>query len=190
VNNKTLATAILLGACLSLAACSDKTPEAGAPAADASAAATPAAPAPAADAAAPAPGASLSPWTGNLASAQPDQHCALDALNGAVATDGKFASPAGQAAVLDGWVSTTDMHPASPFTLVFDGASDFQVTGTTGVARDDVAKAYSTDQLATAGFRLEVPALSLPAGDYKLVLAHEENGAWISCETNEVLTVN
>jgi hypothetical protein len=192
MSNKTLPVAFVLGACLSLAACGGKTPDA-APTSAAAPAAAPAADASTAvpDAAASAPGPSvLSPWTGDLAAAQPDQLCALDALNGIVAADGKFALATGQAAVFDGWVATSDMRSAPSFSLVLDGASDFQINGGTGIARDDVAKAYSNDQLATAGFRLELPALSVPAGDYTLVIAHQEAGVWKSCDTREVLTVN
>lgn len=182
MTTKTLSVAFVLGACLSLAACGDKSPDADAK----SATATP--PAAASDAAASVPG--LSAWTGDLAAAQPDQLCTLDVLNGVVAKDGKFALPTGQPAVFEGWVATSDMQSAPLFSLVLDGASDFQIIGTTGVARDDVAKAYSNDQLATAGFRLEIPALSVPAGDYTLVIAHQEAGVWKSCDTKEVLTVN
>ena len=187
MNFKYLSLALSVGACLGLAACSDKTPEAEAPT-TAAAPATPAAPA--ANGAAAPVAASVAPWTGDLAAATAEPHCALDIVNGAPAADGKFTLAAGGAAVFEGWVATSDMHSAPAFSLVLDGASDYQIAGSTGTPRDDVAKAYSTDTLANAGFRLEVQSLSIPAGEYKLVLAHQENGAWMACQTNDVLTVN
>lgn len=189
MNIKNLSLGLSIGACLLVAACSDKTPEADAPGAPVTPAAT--APSSSTDGAiAAAPAGVVTPWTGDLAAATAEPHCALDALNGTVATNGKLTVAAGQPAVIEGWVATSDMRSAPAFSLVLDGATDYQIAGSTGVSRDDVAKAYSSDQLATAGFRLDLQSLSVPAGDYKLVLAHQENGAWMSCETNHVLTVN
>ena len=135
MNFKYLPLALSIGACLGLAACSDKTPEADAPAAAATPAAT--APAPTADGAVPAaPTATIvTPWTGDLAAATAEPHCALDALNGKVATDGKFTLPTGQPAVIEGWVASSDMRSAPAFSLVLDGATDYQLAGTTSDLR-------------------------------------------------------
>ena len=190
MNFKYLPLALSIGACLGLAACSDNAPDAAATAPAATTAATaPASTGDGAVAAAPV-ATSVTPWTGDLTAATAEPHCALDVLNGSPAADGKLTLPTGEAAVFEGWVVTSDMHSAPTFSLVLDGATDYQLTGSTGVSRDDVAKAYSTDQLAKAGFRLNVPSLAIPVGDYKLVVAHQENGAWMSCQTNQVLTVN
>jgi hypothetical protein len=190
MNFKHLSLALSVGACLGLAACSDNAPDA----APATPAAAPAATAPASNgdaAVAAAPVVTeVTPWTGDLGAATAEPHCALDVLNGSPAVDGKLTLPTGDAARFEGWVATSDMHSAPTFSLVLDGATDYQLTGSTGVARDDVAKALSTDQLANAGFRIDVPSLAIPVGDYKLVLVHQENGAWMSCETNQVLAVN
>jgi hypothetical protein len=190
MNHKYLSLALAIGACLGLAACSDNTPDDATSAPPAANTATaPASNGDAAVAAAPVE-TIVAPWTGDLAAATAEPHCALDVLNGSPAADGKLTLPTGDAARFEGWVATSDMHSAPTFSLVLDGATDYQLSGGTGVSRDDVAKAYSTDQLANAGFRLDVPSLAIPVGDYKLVLVHQENGAWMSCETNQVLTVN
>jgi hypothetical protein len=187
VIRKNLPIALALGACFSLSACSDQTPEAPTPATTASGTAAPAA-TPGAATAAPGPS-TLSPWTGDLSAAQPSQLCALDAMNGAVAVQGRFELPTAQPTTLEGWVATSDLHAPSGFSVVLDGSSDFQITGVTGNPRDDVAKAYGTDQLATAGFKLELPSLAVPAGEYKVLIAHEEGATWVSCDTNAVLSV-
>ena len=185
---KMLPFALAVGALVSLTACSNKDS-----AADAPATATSTAPAPAVSAgtaSAAAAGSTLSPWTGDLAAAgTPNQMCALDAVNGTKAVGGRFELPAGQAATFDGWVAGTDMQAPPTLSIVLDGASDFQITGVTGVSRDDVAKAYHADHLANAGFRVEAASLAIPAGDYKVMIAHLEGGAWVACESNTVLAV-
>jgi hypothetical protein len=188
VIRKTLPFALALGALVSLSACSNKDSDAEAPATAASTAPAPAASAGTASAAA--AGANLSPWTGDLAAAgTPNQMCALDAVNGTKAVDGRFEIPAGQAATFDGWVAGTDMQAPPTLSIVLDGASDFQINGTTGISRDDVAKAYNAEHLANAGFKLEAGSLAVPTGDYKVMIAHLEGGAWVVCESNTVLAV-
>jgi hypothetical protein len=195
VIRKTLPLALALGALVSLSACSNKASDADAPATDAStapAAAPGTAPAPAAsaDTASAAAGSNLTPWTGDLeAAGTPNQMCALDAVNGTKAVGGRFEIPAGQAATFDGWVAGTDMQAPPTLSIVLDGAADFQVTGTTGISRDDVAKAYNAEHLANAGFKLDVASLAIPTGDYKVMIAHLEGGAWVACESNTVLAV-
>lgn len=187
---KTLPIALVLGTCLSLslslalAGCTDKASEADAPAATASQTPAPAAPS------ATAAGSTLSAWTGDLTGGMTSQMCALDAMNGAKATAGRFESPTAQPATMEGWVASSDMHAPAALSVVLDGPSDFQITGTTGVSRADVAKAYNAENLATAGFKIELAGLAVPAGEYKVLIAHQEGGgAWVSCDTNTVLSV-
>lgn len=184
----TLPIVLVLGTCFSLSACTDKAPEAETPATTASDTAAPAA-TPGAAAAAPA-GSTLSAWTVDLTAGMTSQMCALDAMNGAIAQAGRFELPAAQPATLEGWVASSDMHAPAALSVVLDGSSDFQITGATGVSREDVAKAYNAENLAAAGFKLELAGLAVPAGDYKVLIAHQEGGgAWVSCDTNTVLSV-
>jgi hypothetical protein len=195
VIRKTLPIALALGALVSLSACADKASEATAPAPAASTAPVPASPAsaPAASvdtASAAAPSSTLSPWTGDLAAAgTPNHDCALDAVNGTKAVAGRFEAPAGQAATFDGWVAGTDLQAPPTFSIVLDGASDFQLTGTTGVSRVDVAQALHAEHLANAGFKVDVASLGVPPGDYKVMMAHQEGGAWVACDSSTVLAV-
>jgi hypothetical protein len=183
---KTLLIAVASAACFSLSACSDTAPSAPPTAASA-------APAPAAspgNAPAAAGGSTLLPWTDDLAAAgTPNQMCALDLINDAKAVDGRFEISAGQAATLEGWVASTDMQAPPRVSVVLDGASDFQITGVTGVSRDDVAQAYHANNLANSGFKLDVASLAIPAGEYKILIAHQEGGAWVACKSNMVLAV-
>ena len=180
--SKKLPTTLMIVACLGLAACSDKSPEP---------APGPTQPAPDAAPAVATPTdvqAALGPWTGDFSEAVKIELCALDSINGAVAIDGRFEAPANQPAVFEGWASTPNLEPAKTFTLVLDGQSDFAVTGSTGIPREDVAKAYSKPALANAGFRVEVPALALPAGDYGITLVYEDNGQPVACSARLTLT--
>ena len=189
VIRKTFPIALVLGACFSLSACTDKAPEADTPAPTASGTTAPAV-APGTAVATQAPAQStVSAWTGDLAGARTSQMCALDAINGANAQAGRFDVPTGQPVTLEGWVAGSDMHAPATFSVVLDGASDFQVTGVTGVSRDDVAKAYHAEHLATAGFKLQLASLAVPAGEYKILILHKEGDGWMSCDANSVLSV-
>jgi hypothetical protein len=186
VTRQNFSTAMILGACVALSACTDNSP---APETTATTAAAPAA-TDAAPAAATAGAAGITPWTVDLGAAPTSQLCALDAINGVVAVDGKFSVAAGKPATLAGWVSTTTMQAPPSFSIVLIGDSNYQVAGNTGATRTDVAQAYKTDQLTTAGFEVSLANVSLPAGDYKVSIAHQENGGWVGCETKEVVSVN
>lgn len=171
---KQLPTTMIIVACLGLSACNDKAPEIDSGNSQPAAQATTTEPtAPAAPA--------LTAWSGDLAQALKTELCALDSVNGAVAVDGRFELPLNQPAVFEGWVSTSDLKRPESFKIVLDGDSDFEVTGATGLPRDDVAKAYGTDALATAGFKVELPALDIPAGDYAVTLVHEDAGHAVAC---------
>lgn len=179
---KTPHTMLLVLTCLGLAACNDKAPELGSGSTQA-APQQDAAPAPAAQGAS-----ELGQWTGNLEDALKTELCALDSINGAVAVDGRFEVSSNQPAVFEGWVSTSNLERPERFTIVLDGQTDFQINASTGVPRDDVASAYEKPALANAGFRAELPALAVPAGDYAINLVHEDNGHTVACASKLTLS--
>lgn len=176
------ASTMVIVACLGLGACSDKVPEIedGTHAPDSA----PAAAAPAASAQS-----VLGEWTGNIADALQTELCAIDSVNGATAVDGRFEHTANQPVVFEGWASTSDLKRPERITLVLDGVSDYQVGGSTGVAREDVANAYNSTALATAGYRVELASLAVPAGDYGLTLTHEDGGKTVACTSKLTLSV-
>lgn len=179
---KNIPPTMLIVAFLGLAACNDKAPELDSANAQS-------APQPAAAAAPEAHAASeLGQWTGDLADALKTELCALDSINGAVAVGGRFEAPANQPAVFEGWVSTPNLERPEKFIIVLDGDADFQVNGTTGVSRDDVTKAYGKPELSNAGYKVQLPALSVPVGDYAVTLLYEDNGHPVACSARTILS--
>lgn len=126
----------------------------------------------------------LTPWTGSFDGLAETQLCALDAVNGLPAADGTFSVQANQPIAFEGWVSTANLRNPRNLSIVLDGASGFQIVGATGIARADVAKAYSSSQLETAGFKIELATFPVPAGEYPVVFEHTTDGASVICRTN------
>ena len=176
--------AVILGACLLAAACTDD--KAGADAVASTPA--PAAAAPALDAA---PAAALiAAWSGSLDGLGESQLCALDAVNGAPATDARFTIQAGQPATFEGWAAMTNLDNPGAISIILDGAEDFKISANTGVSRDDVATAYNSTKLSTAGFKAELGSLAVPNGEYQVVIEHLEAGASVICRPNLRIVAN
>ncbi|MBC7656334.1 MAG: hypothetical protein H7147_04065 [Frankiaceae bacterium] len=176
---------VILGACLLAAACTDEK-------AGTDAVAT--TPAPAANAtpaavAAPAP-VTIAAWSGSLDGLGESQLCALDAVNGTPATGATFTVQAGQPATFEGWAAMTNLDNPGAINIILDGAEDFKISANTGVSRDDVATAYNSTKLSTAGFKAELASLAVPAGEYQVVIEHLEAGASVICRPNLRVVAN
>lgn len=120
-------------------------------------------------------------WSGSLLNAKKSDLCSLDAVNGEKAVDGSFGVAAGQPVALEGWVSTTGLGSPNTFSVILHGTSSFAIKASTGVERVDVAQAYKTRSLMNSGYRVELAALAIPAGDYTVSLVHEEAGTKFVC---------
>lgn len=162
-----------------LAGCNDKIPAAVAPSGGVPEAPPPAASRPV----------TLVPWTGTLQGLQTHSLCALDTVNGALASDGNFDVAAGGPVTLEGWLSTKGFANPGRFTLIALGEAPHQAEGSTGISRQDVAKAYAKGQLGTAGYRLEASTGPLPPGKYAIWLKHEDEGGPAACDTKAFLLV-
>jgi predicted small lipoprotein YifL len=124
----------------------------------------------------------LSPFSGDLSSAGKVDLCAMDSVNGLVATSGSFRVPVNEPVALEGWAATTSLTVPTTITVVMSSPSGaFQVSGNTGIPRQDVARAYKASALATAGFKLQIPKADMPSGQYELAILHDEGGSPVSC---------
>lgn len=132
----------------------------------------------------------LSAWTGSFDGLAETQLCALDAVNGLPAVSGTFAVQASQPIALEGWVSTATLQAPPRLKFVLDGTSDFQITAVTGIARDDVAQAYGSTNLALSGFKTQLATFAVPAGDYSVILVHEDAGASVICNPKLHIVAN
>jgi hypothetical protein len=178
-------SAMLLATSLGLVACSDKTPGIASgvttqPAADAPATSAPVVPAVTSE---------LTDWTGDLAAAPKSELCNVDAVNGASATSGTFEARANQPVSLEGWIATTDLQRPDRFAIVLQGDASAQISGGTGKPRADVAQAYHSEQLANAGYTVELATLGVAPGSYTLALVHDEKGQTIACMPKLTLVV-
>lgn len=115
--------------------------------------------------------------------------CALDSVNALSASEGRFTVSAPQPIVFEGWVAMSNLENPGTFSIILDGKSDFEITHVTGVQRPDVADAYGSAALASAGFQVALPALEVPADEYSVMISHEEAGAPVVCKTNLRLVV-
>ena len=175
MNNKTLLTISILA--IALTACNDKTSEYQSPASQTEA------PAPsAADVNAPDSAAVLSDFKGDLNSLGKADLCALDAVNGESPNEGSFKVTSNAPVALEGWAATTSLTNPGAVEVVLSAADKaFMISGNAGIERDDVAKAYKAEALSNSGFKLELPALQVPAGEYAVAILHEEAGVQVSC---------
>ena len=183
---QTLRTVFIIATCLGVASCKDNAPPVEPNPAQATVA-EPSVPAPAAPQA---NATTLAAWVGELDPNQGTELCAIDAVNGLVVNGGKFSVSANQPALFEGWASTRDLRAPGRISLVLDGAADFQVTGMTGGSRDDVAQAYGNAGLKTSGYRLELPNLAIPPGEYRILVTHTEDGVVVPCDTKQSLVAN
>lgn len=135
------------------------------------------------------PPARLSTWDSSLDSATESPLCFLDAINGMPATDATFQVTADGPLILEGWISTLDLQAPAELSIILDGESDFQISGATGISRDDVAQAYDAPQLSRSGFRSELSELTIDPGTYSLLLSHEHAGTLVICKPSLELQV-
>ncbi len=174
---------IILAACLTAAACTDEhanTPEA--------------TPAPAENPAVAAPddtvASTLTARTAPLDGLSESPLCSLDSVNSLHASEGSFSVSAGQPITFEGWVAMTNLENPGSFSIVLDGQSDFEISHVTGIMRKDVADAYGSADLESAGFKTSFPALEVPADRYSVVISHNEAGAAVVCNTKLSLVVS
>lgn len=173
---------LVLASCLTVVACTDEQ-------AASTPAASPASEAPAEPAQASAPAATVSSTTEALSDLPASALCALDSVNGAHASEGAFPVSGGQPVTFEGWVAMSNLQPPATLKIYLDGQADFAIGHVTGVLRKDVADAYGSPALETAGFKIALPTLDVPADRYSVVIAHEEAGATLACRTNLSLVV-
>lgn len=128
--------------------------------------------------------AALSEFEGDLNALGEVELCALDAVNGQGAKEGRFNVSASERVVLEGWAATSSLtNPGTVAVVLSDANKAFAISGKAGVARGDVAEAYKINVLTNAGFRLELPSLQIPPSEYDVSVLHDEAGAQISCST-------
>jgi hypothetical protein len=123
----------------------------------------------------------VTPWSGSLQGAKKSDLCAVDAVNGKKVVNGSFEVESGQPVAFEGWVSTSDLHNPGSISIIFHGTSSFAIESNTGIKREDVAHAYKTDDLMNSGYKIDLAALSIPAGSYVVSLVHEETGVKFVC---------
>jgi hypothetical protein len=174
-------TLFLLGTLSLLAACDMSSEKAGAPAVPAiNAPHAPAADAGTTDSAP----AVVTEYTGT-APAKHHSNCSIDAINGRPATD--FNTDASTGATFEGWAVNNAIMPANAIRIVLIGDKSYSVEGTTGVDRADVAAAVGKGA-ETSGFRIVVPVLEIPRGNYSARIEGADGS--FSCETRARVVVN
>jgi hypothetical protein len=139
---------------------------------------------------APAPSAAgtISPWTTRAAGAATSDLCSLDAINGVGAINTVFSADAGQPLTFEGWAASADKRDPGNISIVLQGPPDFQIAGSTGVSRGDVASAYGSG-VANVGFKVPVPTLNIPAGKYAVLIAGVGGTPGFTCNTKTILVV-
>lgn len=174
---------MIFAACLTAAACTDE--QASTPEVVPAGSETPAVAAPEAG-----PAATLTARTAPLDGLSESPLCALDSVNGLHASEGSFTVSASQPVTFEGWVAMTNLESPGTLSIILDGQSDFEIGHVTGVERKDVADAYGSAALGTAGFKTPLPALDVPAGQYSVMISHDEAGAAVVCKTKLNLVVS
>lgn len=129
----------------------------------------------------------LTPWTASAVEAAPSELCSLDAIDGNGSINGVFNAAVSQGITFEGWASAADMLDPGAVIIILDGATDFQISGSTGAARPDVAAAYGPG-LVNAGFKIQLPELNVPPGEYALLIAGAGAANFV-CNTKTTLTV-
>lgn len=112
-------------------------------------------------------------------------NCALDAINGAPALSARL--PAGSGTTFEGWVVDDTKRPAGRVHLFLKGPRSFDISGTTGIGRADVAAAVAP-QAELAGFKIEVAHLNVPPGRYSIAIDAADHR--FRCETNANVIVH
>lgn len=164
MNPKTILAVSALA--VALTSCNDKAPEYQSPAAD------------------------VSEFKVSVNSMAKSELCALDAVNAESPSEGRFKVVANSPVTLEGWAATNSLTNPGAVQVVMSAADKaFVVSGSADIARDDVAKAYSAGALSNSGFRVKVPSLKVPAGEYAVAILHDEAGALVSCASQYRLIV-
>lgn len=125
----------------------------------------------------------LAPYTA-AASTTMLTHCSLDAINGTSAAAASVE--AGRDIAFEGWAANAALSPAGAIRLVLIGSNAYMVTGSTAIARPDVAQAVGPGA-EMSGFRFEVPALDVARGDYAIAIEAADGS--FRCDTPARLTV-
>lgn len=175
--------ALMISLALLLSACNDKSPSAVQGPTEGTAQA------PAQNAAPSAGVPTVSVWEGDLASHEASKLCALDSVNGRSHSNGQFDVPAGEAITFEGWAATGSLDVPATVTIVMKGEKPLQVSGALDQARDDVARAYSSERLVRSGFKVSIPSGSVPQGRYELLIVHADAGRQVACATSAALNI-
>lgn len=130
----------------------------------------------------------ISAWTPPASEVPNIDLCSLDDISGKPAVNGVYRATAGQGVVFEGWATTPDMKQIPNIAIVLDGPTDFQVSGPTGIYRADVQKVYGVGA-AKAGYRIELPTLEVPPGEYQVNIAPYGKAAFM-CTTHFKLVVS
>lgn len=166
---------LLLGMLSLLAACDTEAERAGAPAGSVK---------PAAVATLEQSTAMLTRYVGAPAATQ-HARCSIDIVNGRPTSHVDTDPESG--AIFEGWATDATGAAAGGLRVVLVGAESYMVEGTTGLKRPDVAAAIG-DAAETSGFRVAVPVLGVPKGDYSARI--EAIDGSFSCPTRLRLVVN
>jgi hypothetical protein len=135
------------------------------------------------------PAGTVSPWATPVAGASATSElCSLDAINGVGSSNTVFSANTGQGLTFEGWATTADQHDPGNISIVFKGPPDFQIAGSTGVARSDVASAYGPG-VAKAGYKVVVQALNIPVGKYAILIVGAGGTPGFICNTKTSLEV-
>jgi hypothetical protein len=130
----------------------------------------------------------ISPWTPPASDTATSKFCSLDAINGVGSVNSVFSANAGQHLTFEGWAASMDKHDPGSISIVLEGPPDFQIAGSTGVARSDVASAYGPG-VSNAGFKVAVPTFNVPAGKYTVLIAGVGGASGFTCNTKTTLVV-
>ncbi|MEN1940097.1 hypothetical protein WCE41_00555 [Luteimonas sp. MJ246] len=97
---------------------------------------------------------------------------------------------AGGSVVVEGWVADAALKVPAAFSVVLTGPGTYAIPGEAGVAREDVASALASPDLARAGFGVSGALSAVPAGEYavELLVAHGDGRSSL-CPTGVRLAV-
>ena len=122
-------------------------------------------------------------WKDNISSVEKNTLCSIDAVNSLLASNGAFAASAAQPMMMDGWLATPELTLPGDFIIVLTGDKSYAISASTGIARDDVSRAYSAPTLQTSGFHVEVAAGSIEPGDYQITLLQTTGDKRVACDS-------
>lgn len=115
--------------------------------------------------------------------------CFLDAINGIPPVNAGFQVQPSVEATFDGWSATSDLQGPSAVRLYLIGPGKFEIEGRTGIAREDVAKAYGPG-LGSSGFRVDATRMLLPPGEYQVFIGSTSTNLGLEiCDTGSKVTV-